>query len=178
MTLVLRTSLADPRSLAKTVRREVWALDKNAPITEVATLEELLGERLSQRRFNAQLLGLFSLLALVLAAIGVYGVVSYTVAQSTHDLGVRMALGAGSGDLLRLVLRQGMGWVLAGIVLGCAAALALNRVIANLLYGVKPADPPTFAGLSALLALVAVAAIYVPARRAAKTDPVIAMRAE
>jgi putative ABC transport system permease protein len=142
----------------------------------VAPLEELMGERLSLRRFNVVLLGIFSLLALVLAAAGIYGVISYTVNQSVHDIGIRLALGAQSGDVLRMVLRNGLGLILAGIVLGLGGAIAAGRALSSLLFGVTPTDPATFVGLSFFLILLACGAGYIPARRASRTDPVVALR--
>ncbi len=176
MTLVVRTA-GDPASLAGAVTRAVWTIDRNQPITRVATAEELLGERLSLQRFNAVLLAFFSLLALLLAAVGIYGVISYTVSQSLHDIGIRMALGAQSEDVLRMVLARGLGLVAIGIAVGFASALAAGRMLSHLLFGVKATDPLTFLGVAAILGLLASAAMYLPARRAARVDPVRALRA-
>lgn len=177
MTLVVRTS-GDPRSLAPAVTRAVWAIDRNQPVTRVATTEELLAERLSLRRFNATLLAVFSLLALALAAVGIYGVISYTVSQNVHDIGIRMALGARSGDVLKMVLGNGLALISLGIAIGLGSAFVASRAISHLLYGVTATDPATFLGVSLLLGLLACVAMYIPARRASRVDPVTALRAE
>ena len=181
MTLVVRAA-GEPEDLARSVAREVRATDPTQPVVRIATLAELLGERLAPRRFSAFLLAVFSGLALVLAAVGVYGVVAYAVAQGTREIGVRMALGARASDVLRQVLGQGVGLVVIGVAIGCAAAWLLTftvtRTFSGLLFGVAATDPATFAAVAALLMLVAVAASFVPARRAARTDPAVAMRSE
>jgi putative ABC transport system permease protein len=133
---------------------------------------------LSQPRFQALLLGLFSGLALILAAVGIYGVISYSVIQRTHEIGIRMSLGAQPGQVLRLVMGQGARLALAGILIGAAAALALTRFMQSLLFEVRPADPLTFVAIVGLLALVALAACYIPARRAMRVDPMTALRYE
>jgi putative ABC transport system permease protein len=177
MTLLLRTT-ADPLSLVSALRREVREIDPNLPVAEIATLESLLSERLAQRRFNTVLLGVFSVLALLLASVGIYGVIAYTVSQSTREIGIRMALGARSGNVLRLVLGQVVVLLMLGIAVGVAGALALSRTLSGMLYGMSATDPGTYLGIAAFLAAVALLASYLPARRASRVDPIIAMRAE
>jgi predicted permease len=175
--LVVRTT-ADPLSLAAAVRREIHAADKNVTLSAVTTVERRLEGLNSQRSFQTWLLGLFSAAALALAAIGVYGVISYAVTQRTHELGVRIALGARRRDILRLVVRQGMAFVLVGLVAGALLALWLTPVLSSMLYGVSESDPLTFAGVAALLICAALLACYLPARRAAGIDPMVALRYE
>ena len=175
MTFVLRTA-GDPGDLARAARREIQAIDKDQPVSDVRTMESWLSESLARTRFGTLLLGAFAGLALTLAAAGLYGVMSYAVAQRQNEIGVRMALGARAGDVLRLVIRQGLALVLAGVALGLLGALALTRLLASLLYEVSATDPLTFAALALLLTAVSTIACYIPARRAARVDPLIAMR--
>jgi putative ABC transport system permease protein len=148
------------------------------PVTDIGAIPELVDATLAQPRFQTLLLGLFSGLALTLAAVGIYGVISYSVIQRTHEIGIRMSLGAQPGQVLRLVMGQGAKLALAGIAVGIAAALALTRLMRSLLFEVNPADPLTFAAIAALLVAVALAACYIPARRAMRVDPMTALRYE
>jgi putative ABC transport system permease protein len=175
--LVIRTT-ADPKGLAQAVRREIRAVDKDMPITDVATMEEVLDREVLQRRVQMLLLSIFAAVALLLASLGIYGVLAYLVSQRTQEIGIRMALGAAPRDVLLAVAGQGMGLSIAGIALGVAAALALTRVVSRLLFGIAASDPATFLAVSLLLLVVALAACYVPARRAMRIDPIVALREE
>lgn len=168
----------DPMAFLSAIRREVAALDPNQPLTSVATMEQLVAAKLARPQFNAVLLNWLSALALLLAAVGIYGTVSYAVAQRTGELGIRIALGAQARDILTLVIRQGMTLSLLGVVFGLIASLALTRLADTLLFGVSATDLPTFAAVSLLLTFVALLACYVPARRAMKIDPLSALRHE
>lgn len=174
LTLAVRTR-AEPNSMVAAIRHEIHALDPDQAVFNIATMEELLSDSISLRRFSMFLLGIFAGLALVLAAIGIYGVLAQLVAQRTHEIGIRMALGAQTRDVLRLIVGHGMTLTLAGIIAGIFGALGLTRLIVNLLFGVGPTDPITFAVIAVLLSLVALLACYVPARRAAKLDPMTAL---
>jgi len=156
----------------------VRELDRDVPISNVNTMEELVAQSVAQRRFGMFLLGIFALLALSLAAIGIYGVISYSVSQRTQEIGVRMALGASTTDVLRMVLRNGMSLALIGVGLGLVGAFGLTRLMSTLLFEVKPTDVPTFALVSVGLMVVALLACYLPARRAMKVDPLEALRYE
>ncbi len=176
-TLVARTD-GDPLSFVAAVRGQVQAIDKDQPISRIHTMEELLARSVSERRFNLLLLATFAGVALLLAAVGIYGVMSYSVEQRRHEIGVRMALGAQPADVLRLLLRQGMKLVAMGVAIGLAAASAMTRLISTLLFSVRATDPVTFGAIALLLTVVALLACYIPARRATKVDPMIALRFE
>jgi len=177
MMLSIRSN-TDPQALTAAVTRAVQAIDKDLPIAEVATLDDILARESSTRRFNALLFSVFASLALVLAATGVYGVLSYSVSQRTHEVGIRMALGAGRRDVLRLFMGQGMRLVLLGLVIGMGGAFALTRLLSSLLFGVSTTDKTAFAFVAVGLAIVGLLACYLPARRATKVDPLIALRYE
>jgi len=177
MMLVIHT-IGDPTTIAAAVRSQILTIDKQVPVYEIETMESRLSDSVSARRFNLLLLGVFAFLALTLAAVGVYGVIAYVVEQRTHEIGVRMALGARGNDVLRMLIGQGMGLIAMGVVLGLSGAWALTRVMKSLLFGVSATDPLTFAGTAVVLALVGLFACYIPARRAARIDPMTALRSE
>ena len=177
MTLVLRGSV-DPASSTPSVRAELEAMDPDVPLFQVRTLDTMLDRSVAQPRLRTWLLGLFAAVALVLALIGIYGVIGYLVGQRTQEIGIRMALGAGSGDVIRMLLWQGMRPVIVGVGLGLVAAFALSQVVTTLLYGITTSDPLTYASVAGLLTLAAVAATLVPALRATRIDPSTALRAE
>ena len=165
MSVVVRTGV-EPASLAPEVRRIVAEVDKSAPVSEVKTMEHIVSESVTQPRFNLFLLGLFGVIALLLSAAGIYGVTAYSVTQRTHEFGIRMALGAQVGDVLKMILGQGMLLIVAGIAVGLVASFALTRLMKSLLFGVSVTDPLTFVAITLLLSLVALIACYIPARRA------------
>ncbi|HET7101611.1 MAG TPA: FtsX-like permease family protein, partial [Terriglobia bacterium] len=168
----------DPLSLAPAVRSVVASANKEVTVYNVATLQQLLSRSVAVPRFLTLFLGMFASLAVLLAAVGLYGLVSYSVSLRTRELGIRMALGAEKRDLVRMVMGQGLRLTLVGVAIGIAGALALTRFLASLLYGVKPTDPLTFIAVSLILIAVALVACYIPARRAAKVDPMVALRYE
>ncbi len=177
MRLVIRTT-AEPLSLASAVRHELLALDKDQPVMDIKTLEQFISESVFRPRLNLFLLGIFAGLALTLAALGIYSVTSYSVVRRRHEIGIRMALGAGRRDVVKLVMGQGFRLTLAGVAIGLVGGLALTRFLASLLFAVRPTDPTTFIAVSILLAVVSLLASYVPARRAMKVDPMVALRYE
>jgi predicted permease len=177
MNIVLRTSLG-PEALAGTIQQTVRSVDPTLPVVKLRTMEEVFAESLSRPRFLAQLLGVFAALALLLAAVGIYGVLSYLVTERQQEIGVRMALGAERRLVLGMILQQGLALTLAGLVLGVAGALALTRVLQSLLFGVKPADPAALATGVVCISLLGALACFVPARRATRVDPVVVLRAE
>jgi putative ABC transport system permease protein len=175
--IAIRTP-GDPLRSAPLIRRLVAAIDPTQPAFDIQTMEQVLADSIAPRRFNLFLLAAFACAAVLLAALGVYGVIAYSVAQRTHEIGVRMALGAKHGDVVGMVVRQGMTVALFGIFAGAAAALGLTRLMGGLLYGVQPNDPATFASMAAAMTIAALAACWAPARRASLVDPVAALRSE
>jgi putative ABC transport system permease protein len=175
--LMVRTA-GDASALAGSVRERIAGLDRAPAVYDVRTLEQALADSIAPRRFNLLLLGLFAAAALLLAVVGIYGVMGYAVTQRTHEIGIRMALGARRGEVVRMVVRQGMAMASAGIAVGAAAALGLTRVMTSLLYDTAPTDGPTFAVVCSVLAAASFLACCLPALRASKVDPVIALRYE
>lgn len=183
MYLVVRASpgqnnSAGMASLAAAIRNQLNAIDRNEPINQVVPMDELFLNLFAWRRYLMLLLGVFAAVALVIATVGIYGVISYAVSQRTHEIGIRMALGAQSSDVLGMVIWRGMSLTLIGVVLGLAAAFALTHVLKNLLFEVSTTDPATFALIALLLVVIALIASYIPARRATKVDPLVALRSE
>jgi putative ABC transport system permease protein len=177
MSIVVRTA-SDPLSMTAAVKSQIQAIDKDLPITNAKTMQQLLAESISGRRFNMLLLAIFATVSLALAIVGIYGVMSYAVSQRTQEIGIRMALGAQAIDVLKLVVKNGMSLALIGVALGLAGAFALTRLLASLLFQVTPTDGATFSGVAICLIVVALLACYIPARRATKVDPLVALRNE
>jgi len=177
MTLVVRTD-GDPTAIAPAIQREIRALDPNQPVSDVRTMNQVMSEWVARSRFNTLLLGLFAGLATLLSAVGIFGVMNYSVALRTRELGLRLAVGAQPRQVLLLVLKQGLALTIVGLVVGLAAALALTRLLSGLLFGVAAADVTTFSSISVLLVLVSLLACYLPARRAMRIDPLSALRYE
>jgi predicted permease len=177
MFLAIRTS-GEPTALTGAVRSVIHGLDKDLPIFRVTAMEQLVADSMAQRRFAMTLLVIFAGVALVLAAVGLYGVISYSVTQRSHEIGIRMALGAQGRDVVRMVVRQGMGLAIIGVTIGLAGAFALTQLMATLLFGVTASDPLTFVIIAASMTLIALVACFIPARRATKVDPMVALRYE
>jgi putative ABC transport system permease protein len=177
MTLVVR-GVSDPKLLIPAIREGVWTVDRDQPVTEIKTMDQFVSESISSRKFNALLLAIFAGLALVLATVGVYGVIAYSVSQRVQEIGIRMALGAQPSSVVRLVLGRGMVLVVVGVAIGLSTSLALTRLMTSLLFGVSATDAGTFLAVSGLLIMIALLASYIPARRAAKVDPMVALRSE
>ena len=177
MTIVIRTR-RDAAGIAPAARQVIQKLDSEQPVADVRTMENLLADSVARARFSTLLLTVFAVVALVLAAVGIYGVMSYAVTQRTHEIGIRMAMGAQATDVLKLIVKKGLTLIMCGVGIGLGAALALTQIMSSLLYGVSATDPLTFGAISVLLALAALLACYLPARRAAKVDPMIALRYE
>ena len=175
--LTIRTS-SRPLSLARSVRELVRGIDPDQPVSKVRSMDEVMEASVAAPRFRTLLLGLFGLAALFLGALGIYGVMSYSVSQRTREIGIRIALGAAGPEVIKLVLRQGLRLTLAGLAIGLVGALGMTRLLSGMLYEVRPTDPMTFAGVSVLLAAIALLASYIPARRATKVDPMVALRCE
>jgi putative ABC transport system permease protein len=177
MTVILKAS-SDPNQMIAAVREKVKLIDPDQPIYSIRTMDEIRAESVAPERLNLTLLSIFAGIALVLAVVGIYGVMSYTVTQRTHEIGIRMAIGAQPRDVFKMVLGQGMTLALIGVVLGLVGAFALTRLMASMLFGVEPTDPATFGGIAVLLTTVALLACYLPGRRATKVDPVVSLRYE
>jgi putative ABC transport system permease protein len=177
MSLLVRTALPTS-SILPAIKNAIWSVDKEQPIFSVRPMDEIISGVTSAQRIAFLALDAFAFLALALAAIGIYGVTSYAVIQRIHEIGVRVALGAQRGDILRLVVVHGMKLASAGVLIGLLASLGLTRLMASLLFGVSATDPLTFAGVALLLFVVALLACYIPARRASKVDPIVALRYE
>src|SRR6185295_12216504 len=175
--LVVRTR-GEPAELAAAIRQAIWSVDKNQPIIRVATMDQRLATSAAERRFALILFEAFAFVAVVLVAVGLYGVLSASVAERTREIGVRLALGAQRRDVLYLILRQGLTLTLAGVTIGLVASWAVTRLLTNLLYGISATDPLVFGGVSSLLIVVALLACYLPARRAMKVDPLVILRYE
>jgi putative ABC transport system permease protein len=176
--LVVRTANREPLSVLAGIKAQVHAVNPDQPVSQVRTMEQVLGESMAQRRFSLALIGIFAVLSVLLAAIGVAGVMAFLVAQRTQEMGIRMALGAQRADVFGLVLRQGMRMTFLGMLIGLAGAFGLTRLLSGMLYGVKPGDPLTFALVSAFLIVVALVACWLPARSATRVDPMVALRYE
>jgi putative ABC transport system permease protein len=176
-TFVARTNV-DPIGITAAAKEQVWIVDPDIPVSNIRTMDDRLGSSNAQRRFNMQLLGAFAAVALILACVGIYGVMSYAVAQRSHELGLRMALGAQPTQLLKMVIGKGMLLTAVAVGFGLAVAFGVTRAMTSLLFGVSAVDPVTFIGVALLLTGVAMAACWLPARRATRVDPIVALRSE
>jgi putative ABC transport system permease protein len=177
VSIVIRTD-TDAESLIPVVQQAIWSIDRDIPISHLVTMTHAIGNALWQSRFNLLLIGIFSAIAMILAVVGIYGVLAYEVAQRTQEIGIRMALGANRGGIVRLIFGQSLRVVLTGVVIGVAAALGLARLMTTMIYQVQPADPLTYVGVTALVLCVAALSALLPARRATRVDPLIALRYE
>jgi putative ABC transport system permease protein len=175
--LSVRTS-GDPLAMTQSVKAAIARIDKDQPVTRIRSMDEVVAESVAQPRFRAELVGTFAALALVLAAVGIFGVIAFSVSQRLREFGIRMALGATEGNILRLVAKTGLKMTVLGVAIGMGGAAWITQSISSLLYGVKPLDPIAFAAAPAILAVVALAASVIPAIRAARVDPVVALRQE
>jgi len=175
--IIAQTS-ANPMPLVPGIVRAVQSVDQDARIADIQTVAQTLSDSSAEPRFQTALVGSFAVLGFILAIIGIYGVISYSVVQQTHEIGVRMALGAQRGDILHRILREGMLLAITGIAIGISGALALTRVLRSMLFEIEPTDPVTFVGVAIFLMIAALAACYLPARRATKVDPMVALRHE
>ncbi len=175
-TLLVRTSSGDPLTMVPAIRAEIGRLEKRAPVYSVTTVDDRIGADLAQRRFQTSLLMGFSFVALLMAAIGIYGLIHYSVATRTHEIGIRMAIGARAGDIFRMIVREGLQLSVTGLVIGLVGALWVGQAVSTLLFGVTATDPLTLGTVCLLLTAVAGAACYFPARRAMKVSPVVALR--
>jgi putative ABC transport system permease protein len=178
MSLVVRTSISDPAVLTTAIRKELAAMDSSIPLTSIRVFNEYISRSLARPRFNALLLSIFAGIALVLTGIGIYGVMAYSVAQRTSEIGIRIALGAAQSSIFRLIVGQAMTLVAISVVIGLAGAFAATRLLNSLLFGVGASDPFTFVAIVLLVSIVAFLAAWLPARRASRVDPVVALRAE
>ena len=178
MNLAVRSTSGDPLNLVGSIQEQVRSIHKDQPVYQIQTMESLIADSVGPRRFAMTLLGLFAGLALLLAVIGIYGVMSYAVTQRMHEIGIRVALGAGQKDVLKLIVGQGLIFIVLGLVVGLVGAFLATSLLSTLLYDVSARDPITFAAVTALLTVIALAACYIPARRATKVDPMIALRYE
>jgi putative ABC transport system permease protein len=175
MTFIVRTN-GDPSYVVPSIQRAIWSLNPNVSFSGIETLNGLLRDTLAARRFTLTLLSGFSLVAIVLASVGLYGLVSFSVSERTAEIGIRLALGAGRESVVGLVMRQGMTIALAGLAAGVTASVALTRYLGTMLFGVTPTDPITYALIGAVVALISAIACYLPARRATRVDPLVAIR--
>ena len=175
LTLVVRTA-GNPSDFAAVLKQTIWSFDKNLPVSKVITMERALAEATAEQRFEMLLLGVFAAVALILAAVGIYGVMSYSVSRRTHEIGIRISLGASRQQVLSMVLRQGLIQVLVGTIVGATGALLISRLMAKMLYGVEPTDAVTYGCVTFLLVATAMLAILVPARKATRIDPIVALR--
>ena len=177
LTLAVR-SASDPTALTASIKRQIWTLDKDLPLFDVLTMQDVLDDNLGQRRFDSFLMSIFGGLAVLLACVGIYGVLATTVVQQTREIGVRMALGAHRGDVLKMIMGQGLRWVSIGLLIGLTAGFLLTRMLASLLFGVGPTNLLTYVAVSGVMLAVAAVACYLPAMRAIRIDPMRALRYE